>query len=143
MHQSNSPEVVGKVGLQQILVGHGEIAFHPPGIGPRVAHDEPLVLVVVANRNDGVASHHFFTGLGHWNMAGMRHSGALKAVIHGKAEDEGISRGQTAFELGKRARNALIGSYLIFGGIRVSLRGRLIGELADVVRPVGDFRRSA
>jgi hypothetical protein len=107
------------VGIQQVGVGHGEVAFHSPPRTPRVADDEALLGVVVAHCANGVPSKNCFAGAGHGNLASLGNIGTLKALVHGKAEDEGVAARKTALQLVRQLRQAKVVGGFVLGRVFV------------------------
>ena len=67
-----------------------------------------LVLVVVANGRDGMASHNRLARLRHVELPRMRDLCAFKGVIHGEAEYEGIAGSKASLELVQHAADPVI-----------------------------------
>ncbi len=79
--------------VQEIEVRHGAVTGHSPIGSPGIADDESLLAVVVADCANGVPAEHRFTGAWHRHNAGSRDLLALKALVGGEAEDEGVAAG--------------------------------------------------
>src|ERR1019366_9231205 len=91
LHQPNSPEVVGQVGVGQIRVRHHEITFQSPSGSPGVPYDEVLCRVIVTDTDDRVTADYLFLRSGHGNDSGLRHLFALKALVHREPEDKRVA----------------------------------------------------
>src|SRR6185369_8500254 len=96
------PEISAERRIQHVGIGHCAVAMTPPAAAPRVAYEEALALLVIADRQHGVAAENGFVPRRHRHDAGRRHPGALEALVDGESEDERIARGQAAaqFRLG-------------------------------------------
>src|ERR1700733_580652 len=134
---ADGPEVRGEAGAGEVGVGHAEVAFLTPGGGPGVADDELLVLVVVSDAEDGVTSYDLLSRRRHGKDASLGDLCAFEGLVCGEAEDEGITGGETAFERIEVLDEALVEKDDVRLGVVVGLDRGLLGELRDVVGPVG------
>mmetsp|Transcript_7154 Transcript_7154/g.20236 ORF Transcript_7154/g.20236 Transcript_7154/m.20236 type:complete len:323 (+) Transcript_7154:225-1193(+) len=89
VHGLDGPHVAGQVRVADVVIGHVEVARITPALAPRVAHDDDLLLVVVANGHDGVASEDFVLGMRHGHVARGGHRLRAEGRQHHETEDEG------------------------------------------------------
>src|SRR5262249_11940052 len=92
---ADCPQVIRKIAVGEVSVGHCEVAFDPPVGAPRVAHGEPLVLVVVSDRQHGVPTNNLLARLRHLHRSGVCHLLRFETFVNRKPEHEGISVSQT------------------------------------------------
>src|ERR1019366_4479059 len=128
--------------LDEVGIGEGEIARHAPPGTPRVAAGEALLGFVVADGEDRMATGPLLARPGQLRLSGRSHLLTLEALVDDEAEHEREARGKAALELSERRRQPLIEDRLV--GLRVVVGGlwRRLGELGDVVGPVGLRGRS-
>jgi hypothetical protein len=104
LHDANRPKIVGQISIEQIGVRHGEIARLSPAGAPRVAHEETLRGVVIADREHRVSAEESLGRRRQVEFAGLRDHRALERGIDRKSEDEGIARCEDPLELREGTR---------------------------------------
>src|SRR5215467_2559103 len=77
-HQLDRPEIVAEIRVGEVRVGDGEVAVHAPPRAPGVAHDEALLRVVIADREDGMSAQELFAVGRHGDHAGLRDLGRFE-----------------------------------------------------------------
>ena len=135
-HQPDGPEIVGKIAVGQIGVGHGEIAALPPTGPPRIAHDKASCRVVVSHSNHCVSTQHFLSRSRDRHDAGCGHLLTFKALVHGEFENERIARSETSLHLIQHLRDSLVMESFPQWGVTERLRRRSFREFLDVVGPI-------
>src|SRR5690242_1570779 len=103
------PEVRGEPTSGEVGVGHLEVALLAPPGAPRVAHQEPLRRVVVADREDRVAAEQLLVRRGHRGDAGAGHLLAFEAAVDREPEHERETGGQATPELVELLDDPLVG----------------------------------
>src|ERR1700686_270532 len=121
-YQPDRPEVRRQRRLDQVRVGEREVAFHSPRGAPGVAHDEPLIRVVVTDRHHRVPAHRPLTPPRHRGVAGARDRRALEALVDGEPENERIARREASLHLIDVLHEALVRHRAVERGVRVSPR---------------------
>mmetsp|Transcript_2646 Transcript_2646/g.9666 ORF Transcript_2646/g.9666 Transcript_2646/m.9666 type:complete len:404 (-) Transcript_2646:106-1317(-) len=132
---ADGPEVVCETGVECVGVRHAEVACLAPVGAPRVAHDEALVRIRVADTADGVAAELLVFGLGHRHLPRLRNVGRFERREHDEAKDEGEPRGEAALEVAEVLRHAVVAARGVRLGRAVRLDWRHLRELCAVVGP--------
>ena len=127
LHPVDCPEVLGQVLLADVLVGHVEIALVAPILAPRVADNEALLEVVVADSAHGMATPCAVAGLGHHHLARPGHI-TREAGQDSKAKDEGITMLDAGLHLVQILGHVSVGLHLALLGHIVAVLVRLLLE---------------
>src|ERR1700748_1459049 len=69
--EPDGPEIVRKIVVKQIGVRHVEIALHAPVGSPRIAYDEYVPAVVIADGHHRVTGGRILVGSRHRNRAAL------------------------------------------------------------------------
>lgn len=89
--------------------------FDAPARTPRIPDDEALLGFVIADGEHGVAAElSFGAAIRHGDDSGAEDGFRFEAFIHRETEDKGITGGQTAFQLRKDGRQALVAQGMLF-----------------------------
>mmetsp|Transcript_42124 Transcript_42124/g.136341 ORF Transcript_42124/g.136341 Transcript_42124/m.136341 type:complete len:346 (-) Transcript_42124:67-1104(-) len=83
------PEILRQERVGDILVRHVEVALVAPGLAPRVANDEPLLVVVVADGHHRVAAELGLEPSRHPHDACVLHLLRHEGLVHRKAKHKG------------------------------------------------------
>mmetsp|Transcript_974 Transcript_974/g.2467 ORF Transcript_974/g.2467 Transcript_974/m.2467 type:complete len:240 (-) Transcript_974:296-1015(-) len=131
----DAPEVLRELLVAHVLVGHEEIPLATPRGSPRVADDEALRVVVVADAHDCVAAHDVVRRLGHGHLARRSHLLRHEGAADDEAEDKGEAVVEATLEVLQGLRDAGVLLDAILQRLGVAPRGRPLCKLIRDVRP--------
>jgi len=97
LDDADGPEVVRQIVIEQVCIGHVEIARVTPCRAPRIAADEHRVFVVVSDRQHRVSAYDRFLRAWHGNIAGTGDFAGLEAFVDREAEYERVAGGEAPF----------------------------------------------
>mmetsp|Transcript_31104 Transcript_31104/g.103624 ORF Transcript_31104/g.103624 Transcript_31104/m.103624 type:complete len:212 (-) Transcript_31104:433-1068(-) len=137
LHEADGPGVPRAVLVADEVVGHVEVALVSPVRTPRVAHDEPLLLVVVAHGQDGMSTLALLPFLGHGHDASGAHRRGEEGLEDRKAEGEGETLGDASLHVLQSLRHASVLLTLVVQRELVVILRRFLREHVDVVGPQG------
>eukprot|EP00429_Kryptoperidinium_foliaceum_P087686 CAMPEP_0176198324 /NCGR_PEP_ID=MMETSP0121_2-20121125/7995_1 /TAXON_ID=160619 /ORGANISM="Kryptoperidinium foliaceum, Strain CCMP 1326" /LENGTH=342 /DNA_ID=CAMNT_0017537173 /DNA_START=305 /DNA_END=1331 /DNA_ORIENTATION=+ len=133
---ADGPEVLREIGVEDVGIGHVEMASVSPMGAPGIPDDEDLALVVVAARLHGMAAHGGVAAAPrHGHLAGQHGPAALEGAVHHEAEDDGVAAGDAGLHVLEGLVHAGVLQDLVLLGLYVGLLVRAVPEAALVVRP--------
>ncbi len=120
----------------EVVVGNRAVAIAASAIGPGVADEELVGLVIVHEGHHSVVAVVGFRELEHGNQSASCGDGCLEALVDGDAEDEGDARNQAGLERPDVCVIRVGGiSETEFVGLDEALLGGNVGKAPRVVRP--------